>query len=239
VTSTLHNLKTVEQKAGVSYTHTPQAFDCVNHKILLSKLEFYGISGSMQKLIISYLEGRFQRIRLYSKHHKLNTHSDWGYILRGVPQGSILGPLLFLIYINDLPLVLNVISTPILFSDDTSVIISNPDPLVFQNSLTESFKQLNTWFNTNLLFLNLSKTEFIEFKTKHSYEHDQDINIEYDNKKISNSSCTKFLGINIVNTLTWKSHIEQLLPKLSSARYAIRAIKPYVNQETLLMGYHA
>jgi hypothetical protein len=97
----------------------------------------------------------------------------------------------------------------------TSVIISNPDPFVFQNSLTEAFKQLNIWFNTNILFLNLSKTVFIKFKTKHSYEHDQDINIEYDNKKISSSSHTKFLGINTVNTLSWKSHMTNFFPKLA------------------------
>jgi hypothetical protein len=115
-----------------------KAFDCVNHKILLFKLQFYGISGSTQKLIVSYLEGRLQRIRLHSKHHKLNIHSDWGEILHGVPQGSILGPLLFLIYINDLPSVLNMISTPILFGDDTSV-MSNPDPFCFPKQFNRSF----------------------------------------------------------------------------------------------------
>ena len=150
--------------------------------------EFYGISGSMHKLLLSYLEGRFQRIRLQSKHHNLNIHSEWGEILHGDPQGSILGPILFLIYINDLPMLLNMISTPILFADDTSVIISNPDPFVFQNGLKEVFEQLNRWFNTNLLFLNFSKTEFIKFKTKNIYEYDHDINIEYDNKNISNFS---------------------------------------------------
>jgi hypothetical protein len=77
------------------------------------------------------------------------------------------------------------------------------------------------------------------FKTKNFYEQDKHINIAYDNKKISNSSHIKFLGINIVNTLYWKSHIDQLLPKLSSACYAFRTIKPYVNQETLLMVYYA
>jgi hypothetical protein len=93
------------------------------------------------------------------------------------------------------------------------------------------------WFNTNLLFLNFSKTVYIKFKTKSFYG--QDINIAYDNKKISNSSHIKFLGINIVNRLSWKTHIDQLLPKLSSACYAIRTIKPYVNQETLLMICYA
>jgi hypothetical protein len=67
------------------------------------------------------------------------------------------------------------------------------------------------------------------FKMKNIYEYDLDINIKYDNKKISNLSHVKFLGINTVNTLSWKSHINQLLPKLSSASYAIRTIKPHVN----------
>jgi hypothetical protein len=84
---------TNRHNVGGIFCDLEKAFDCVNHKILLSKLEFYGILGSMQKLIISYLEGIFQRIRLHSKHHKLNIHSDWGEILHGVPQGSILGPL--------------------------------------------------------------------------------------------------------------------------------------------------
>jgi hypothetical protein len=96
---------------------------------ILSKLEFCCISGPFHKLI-PYLGTRFQRIILQSKHFNPCTYSNWGEIFHGAPQGFILGPLLFLIYINDLPLVLNKISTPILFADDTSVIIDEPDPSV-------------------------------------------------------------------------------------------------------------
>jgi hypothetical protein len=138
---------------------------------------------------------------------------NWGSISHGVPQGSILGPLLFLIYIKDLPLVLNRISSPILFADDTSVIISNPDPLLFLNCVNEVLNKLKLWFNTNLLFLNFSKTDFIKFNTKNA--HDHDIKILYDNTETPTSSCIKFLGVNIANTLSWKNHIDSLIPKYS------------------------
>jgi hypothetical protein len=120
-----------------------------------------------------------------------NTNSNWGSVSHGVPQGYILGPLLLLIYNNDLRLVLNTISSPILFADDTSVIISNPDPLSFLNSVTIVLNKLKLWFNTNLLFLNFSKTEFIKFNTKDAYG--QDIKMLYYNREIPNSSCRKFL----------------------------------------------
>jgi hypothetical protein len=102
-----------------------KAFDCVNYDILLSKMEFYGISRKANNLIKSYLQGIYQRVLVDFDFKKC--YSKWESITDGVPQGSILGPLLFLLYVNDIPNIISDISNPILYADDTSLIITNSD----------------------------------------------------------------------------------------------------------------
>jgi hypothetical protein len=106
-----------------------KAFDCVNHDLLTKKLKFYGITGNAYALIKSYLSDRYQRVRIDDKF------SEWGKVTHGVPQGSILGPMLFILYINDFPKVVNYNSEPVLFVDDTSIIVSDPNLLNFKNNL--------------------------------------------------------------------------------------------------------
>jgi hypothetical protein len=101
-----------------------KTFDCVNHNILLAKLEFYGITGITHKLIKSYLQGRYQRVVL--NNHSSSSCSKWSEITHGVP------PLLFLLYINDLPQITNENSKIVLFTDATSMIITNPNTSNFE-----------------------------------------------------------------------------------------------------------
>jgi hypothetical protein len=135
-----------------------KAFDSVNHEILLKKLQVYGIVGKFYTLIRSYPDNRYQKVG-WNKHY-----STWNKIQCGVPQGSILGPLLFLVYVNkdknDHKM--------ILYADDTSVVITAPNHMDLNIQANLLFHNTNTWFQNNILLLNLDKTLYTDFFTNHS-----------------------------------------------------------------------
>ena len=116
-------------------------------------------------LMRSYLENRHQTVTM--KDIKLNkVSSKWEHMKHGVPQGSVLGPLLYLIYINDFSLTISKIANPILFADDTSIIISNTSPEEFKSNVSWVLIETINWFQSNLLTLNCNKTHFLQFLTK-------------------------------------------------------------------------
>jgi len=119
--------------------------------------------------------------------------SAWGKITDGEPQGSVLGPLLLLICINDLPKTVNDRTVPILFVDDTNIIVKSPDSRDFQNNMVTAFHCVNKWFKVNLLSINIDKTHCIQFKTKS--KPTLDINIVCNDNLITTPPQTKFLGI--------------------------------------------
>jgi hypothetical protein len=144
----------------------------------------------------------------------------------GVPQGSVLGPLLFLLHINDLPMAVQSKIIPILFADDTSIIITRPNTCELQKANSASLHQLTKWFQENLLILNVSKTYFLQFHNKN--QNNLETPITVDSKFINKANHIKFLGLTINDSMTWKTHIDANLPKLSSACFAIRSVKHYV-----------
>ena len=141
----------------------------------------------------------------------------------GVPQGSILGPLLFLIYINDLPKIKNKTSAPIIFADDTSILFTHSNPIDLSKNINTVFKTLNKWLRANELSLNFNKTNFLHFTTKTRIS--VNLKIGYNNNFITSSTHTKFLAITMNNTLSWNSHIDSIMKKLSRACYIIRNAK--------------
>jgi hypothetical protein len=175
ILTALNNKKLV----GGFFCDLKKAFVCVNFDILLSKLEFYGMVGKSNALVKSYLKDRYQRVLINNWHF----HSNWGSVNNGVPQGLILGPLLFLLYINDLPNIIISKCKLVLFADDTSIIITNSIPADFENNIIKIFKDINDRFKANLLTLNFVKTYFIQFLTKNSYA--MDIHIDYCNNQIA------------------------------------------------------
>ena len=175
-----------------------KAFDTIDHHILLKKLEMCGIRGVAHKWIQSYMSNRYQ----YVQYNDVS--SSWKKIVCGVPQGSILGPLLFLMYINDLASITKHIF-PLMFADDTNGFVIGKDLYNMQQEINKELHVISEWLKTNKLSLNVDKTHFMVFsgKKKISYA----ISIMIDGKHIERVAHTKFLGVIIDENLTWKLHI--------------------------------
>ena len=141
----------------------------------------------------------------------------------------------FLLYINDLPNISADPSKPVLFADDTSIIIANPSPSKFKEDINNIIGDINYWFRDNSLSLNCDKTHFIQFRPKNRYE--TNLKITCDNKFIKETKNTKFLGLDINSSMSRKDHIAQMIFKLSRACYAIRYVKHVMSQDTLRAIY--
>lgn len=222
------------QKTIGVFCDLSKAFDCVDHSILLKKLSMYNFSKAALSWIKSYLTNRYQRTVISKSNSK--TKSVWRNIQVGVPQGSILGPLLFLLYINDLPK--NVSHSLVLYADDTTAVIKAKCNDELNSKLSEAINELTHWFNVNGLSLNQEKTQLVQFSTVHSKNILQEgFNLEYDLLSLSDS--TKFLGVELDSSLKWDKCIEKILKKLNTATFQMLRLRETVDLQTRLMVYYA
>ena len=207
-----------------------KAFDTVDHKILLDKLYHYGVRGCAHKWFISYLTDRQQ----FVTYNGVKSRNQ--LIKCGVPQGSILGPLLFLIYINDLASVCEC-TFPILFADDSNLFISGRDPDLIMRTMNNELKEISLWLKANKLSLNIKKTHFMIFSSKNKPHPNICINI--DGETINETAKTKFLGVIIDNKLSWKDHILYISGKLARGTGVLLKVRRYLMKETLISLYYS
>ncbi|XP_044744624.1 uncharacterized protein LOC123306611 isoform X2 [Coccinella septempunctata] len=220
-----------------------KAFDCVDHQQLLKKLELYGIRDKQLKLIESYLRGRRQKVII--PHQECDYESEEMTVEMGVVQGSILGPLFFLVYINDLPDDLNahedltdVELEVTIYADDTNIVTLDRD---LQETFTQAGKILNCvegWCAGNQLLLNVTKTECITFHTERLLL-DLPRRINIGGNEVQLSSTVNFLGIHLDLNLKWHNHILNLSKKLYKITYTLNVLRYHVDRDTLRILYYS
>nr|CAI5840348.1 unnamed protein product [Callosobruchus analis] len=184
-----------------------KAFDCVNTQILIMKLEYYGFRGNVKTLLTSYLTNRKQYVVMNGKESKI------AQVLNGVPQGSVLGPVLFLLYINDLP------SS---FINDKCVIFADDTTILTRAGRQSEMDKAKIWFSSNKLKLNDNKSTHILFSSDKHHPRSQPV---------------KLLGIMLDTSLSWSCHIDCLCAKLSSQLFAMRQLKTYLLYDALRLAY--
>ena len=206
-----------------------KAFDTIDFTILLSKLYKYGIRSTVHNWFKEYLMGRSQFVSLN------NVSSSMREILCGVPQGSILGPLLFLLYINDLPFSSNLL--PIIYADDTNLFLSDKDVNICIQRFNYEMIKINEWIVSNKLSLNINKTNFIVFSRGKKLSFSSPITIN--GTPIKQVSSLKFLGIFLDEKLTWSQHINHIRGKISRSVGMLSSAKRFLERETLIKLYYA
>ena len=154
----------------------------------------------------------------------------------GVPQGSVLGPLLFLLYINDLPNISSKLKF-YLFADDTNIFFQSDNLDSLQQTLNKELKHLSLWLNCNRLALNIKKTNFVIFASKNKPL--KNVTILFGKKAIEQKDYVKYLGVLIDSQLNFKAHISSVAKKVARTVGLISKLRYYMNQKTLMMIYHS
>lgn len=219
-----------KQQSVALFFDLTRAFDSVNHDLLLEKLSRIGVRGVANDWVKSYLTNRQQIVTLG------NYKSDIREITVGVPQGSILGPLLYIIFVNDLSLSCSSIDNKILYADDTNFVLSGENLNSVCNKANDACKNFHQYCINSGLLINTNKSVLMTFNPKND-KRDFSLLITLDHRSIEHVQYIKFLGILIDEKMTWKHHIDMVVSRLSSVCFLIRQLKNTVSFEVLRLVY--
>lgn len=212
---------------GTVFMDLSKAFDVMNHEILKQKLEHYGFRGIFLDFMMQFVQDR----RYFVNVNGLN--SDIRNVNIGVPQGSTLGPLLFLIYVNDMKYSSSILKF-IQFADDTTILFNCSDFDLLKSTLETEGNKVIEWLIANKLLINLTKTQSMLFTFK---RHDHLLSINLNDIIIKEQNIVTFLGVVIDNKLSWRAHISHVCSKISKSIAVIRILKFIYPKEILKMLY--
>ena len=215
------------QCIGTVLVDLSKVFDSIDHTVLLSKLKSFGIKGMEFNWFTDYLSRCKQRV-VVDGHS-----SEWAHVTQGVPQGSILGPLLFLLYVNDLPAVVDEWSVS-LYADDVTIYYASKDAGRVSEALNADLQRIATWIEANRLRMNISKTQLMTLggRLKKS-----DINVSLNGTAIPKSDSVNYLGVTIDQDLNWKSHVTSIRRRAFAALASIHKASSYLPVNTKKMLY--
>ncbi|GBP53786.1 Probable RNA-directed DNA polymerase from transposon BS [Eumeta japonica] len=206
-----------------------KAFDCVHHDTLIRKLHHYAVMGRSLGLLESYLSDRIQRVDINGER------SSGSAVNMGMPQGSVLGPFLILVYINDLPHLVKNGHGIVLFADDTSLLFKIDRHKPAFDEVNSTISEIVKWFSINNLLLNERKTIIVKFSLSDSKLIDTNVMVK--NEVLDIVDTTLFLGLTLDSKLRWNSHITRLEKRLSSAAHAVKRIRRLTNENTARLVY--
>ena len=231
-----HIIKGHEKKEHTAaiFLDLSKAFDTLNHKLLLQKLELYGIRGTPLNWFKSYLNNRYMRVKYQGDNKQV--FSKWQKVSYGAPQGSCLGPLLFLVFCNDLHLNLTYLSC-IQFADDTTLYYTHKNQRVLRACIEHDLRQIHDWFGANSLTLNIGKTNLLLFDYRKNSK--TEFRVLVNGTILTPVKNTKFLGVMLDDKLMWKEHLEHLKVKLKRSLGMIHRGKNMLNCNGLKMLYYA
>ena len=213
---------------GAVFLDIRKAFDCVNHSILIDKLANYGLNNSFLTWFKAYLFNRRQKVKCPDK-----SESGWGDITCGVPQGSILGPLLFLLYINDLPKVVSSCKI-MMYADDTMLYVSDKSVSGVSHLIQEDINAISEWLRLNLLFPNVKKSFCMLIGSRQKLKG-QVMSVYMGNHVVKHAEAVTYLGVKIDRHLTWDLQVKSVVKRAYARLFAIWRLQPLPSKVSTLL----